>query len=279
MVIKNKEERTESIWRFAAIAAIPLLLLFIAGFSLGDTSGEEKMVNKKMLEAVEAKLAETEAKLVLQDSFFRRGDAIVNQVETKVEELDKSLRAAAQMNDVNLVMDWEDEVNKYFRVVIRDLDNLEIDFTAEKKSLDEAQKTGFKYFREFVSLQKIRLMRQKEYATSQMEAGKLGELQQLEDDLKKQSEELAAQSKVQQTETNVQKLQLQLERCQEKLERYATNKESAILAKAKINEVNSNMLPQIGDKNWKNDTKFLNDLRTKIANTLNAALIDLNTIQ
>lgn len=279
MVIKNKEERTESIWRFAAVATIPLLLLFIAGFSLGDTAGKEQRVNKKMLEEVEAKLAETEQKLVLQDSFFRRGDEILSQVETRVLELDKSLRAAAQMNDVSLITDWDDEMNKYFRVVLRDLDNMEIDFTTDKKTLDKAQQIGYKYLREYVRLQKNSLTDFKEYVKSQMDAGKLGELEQKEADLKKKEEDLAASAKATATETNLEKLQAKLERCEAKLEKYALNKPAADAVKAKINDVNTNMLPKIEDRNFRNDTRALNELRTKIFNTLTSALTDLSTIQ
>jgi len=279
MVIKNKEERTESIWRFAAIAAIPLLLLFIAGFSLGDTSGEEKMVNKKMLEAVEAKLAETEAKLVLVDSFFQQGELILSEVDAKVEEFDKSLRAAALENNVDLLADWDMDMDNYFQKLIKKLNRLDTDFSEDDKPLTNAMKTGLAYFKEYVDLQKIRLMRQQEYAKSQMESGKLGELEQKEDDLKKQAEELAAQSKAQQTETSLSKLELKLEKCEEKLEKYATNKEAATLAIAEINDVQKNMLPQIEDKNWKNDSKFLNNLRTKIVNSLTIANTHLSSIK
>jgi len=280
MVIKNKEERTESIWRFAAVATIPLLLLFIAGFSLGDTAGKEKKVNKKMLEAVEAKMAETEARLMLQDSFFLQGDEILSEVEAKVDEFDKSLRAAAAEGNVDLLTDWDNDVYEYFeRLLTKRLRNLEIKFSQDGKPLTGSLDIGMKYFKEFGTLHKKRLMRQYEYAKSELTAGQLGELDAKEADLKKMEEELANRSKATTTETTLEKLQIKLEKCEAKLEKYAKNKEAATSAKTKIEKVTESLLQQIGDKKWKNDNQHLSDLRTQIANTLNNALTDLNTIQ
>lgn len=279
MIIKNKEERSESIWRFAAVAAIPLLLLFIAGFSLGDTSGKEKAVNKKDIELVRSEKAAVEARLVLLDSFFLQGDGILSELETKMSEFDRSFRAATEENNVNSLMSWDSDVNEYFQRLRKRLTTLGIKFSPDGNMLTGTMQTGMKYFEEAIKLQEELHNRRYGHAKSQMEAGKLSELEQLEASLKKQTEELAAQTKVQQTETTVQELKLQLANCNQKLEMYAKNKEAAILARAEINDVQKNMLPQIGDKNWKNDTKFLNDLRTKISNSLTIANTHLNTIQ
>lgn len=279
MIIKNKEERSESIWRFAAVAAIPLLLLFIAGFSLGDTSGKEKAVNKKDIELVRTEKAAVEARLVLLDSFFLQGDGILSELETKMSEFDRSFRTATEGNDVNALMSWDSDVTEYFQRLHKRLTALGIKFSPDGNMLTGTMQTGMKYFEETIKLQEELHNRRYGNAKSQMEAGQLSQLEQLEANLQRQTEELAAQTKAQQTETTVQELKLQLTKCNQKLEMYAKNKEAATLARAEINDVQKNMLPQIGDKNWKNDTKFLNDLRTKISNSLTIANTHLSTIQ
>lgn len=276
MLIRNKEERTDSIWRFIAVAAIPLLLLFLAGFSLGNTAGKEKTANRQLLEEAEKKIASLESRLLAQDSFFQRGDAVLSQIEAKVDELDKKLREATQLNDVNLIMDWEDEVNKFFRGIARDLDNLELDFTADKKLLEPPMKIGLKYFREYRLLQNMRLLRQKENAKSQMETGKLGQLEQLEKDLKKQSEELSAQSKAQQSELTIQKLQTQLDKCKDDLARLsqsaAPGKSPNPAYKAKIvsevDAIRNEILPNMRTTFIGNDSKRIEPLREKLRGKL-----------
>ncbi len=277
MVIRNKQERTNSIWQFIAVAAIPLLLLFLAGFSLGNTAGKEKIATSQQLEEAEKKIADLEAKLLAQDSFFRRGDAVLGQIETKVDELDKKLREATQLNDVNLIMDWEDEVTKFFRGIARELDNLELDFAADKKALEPSMKIGLKYFREYRLLQNMRLLRQKENAKSQMETGKLGELEQLEKDLKKQSEELAAQTKAQQSETTILRLQTQLDKCKDDLARLnqsaaATSKSPNPAYKAKIlsevDAIRNEILPNMRTTFIGNDSKKIEPLREKLRGKL-----------
>jgi len=277
MVIRNKEERTNSIWQFIAVAAIPLLLLFLAGFSLGNTAGKEKTATRQQLEDAEKKIADLEAKLLAQDSFFQRGEAALSQIDAKVDELDTKLREATQLNDVNLIMDWEDEVNKFFRGITRELDNLELDFTADKKSLEPSMKIGLKYFREYRLLQNMRLLRQKENAKSQMETGKLGQLEQLEKDLKKQSEELTAQSKAQQSEATILRLQTQLDKCKEDLSRLnqsaaSSSKSPNPAYKAKIltevDAIRNEILPNMQTTFIGNDSRKIGPLREKLRGKL-----------
>jgi len=278
MLIRNKEERTDSIWRFIAVAAIPLLLLFLAGFSLGNTVGKEKIATSQQLEEAEKKIADLEAKLLAQDSFFRRGDAILSPMDEKVGELDKELRLLAGQIAENgdLLADWQSDVNKYFRKTSLELENLEIDFSANNKDLPPAIKKGLFYFEEYLNLNKNILGLREMLTVGKAKEGKSDDLANMMAELEKKDKTFKEQSAAQMSELKIMNLQTQLDKCKDDLARLnqsaAPGKSPNPAYKAKIvsevDAIRNEILPNMRTTFIGNDSKRIEPLREKLRGKL-----------
>ncbi len=279
MVIRNKEERTNSIWQFIAVATIPLLLLFLAGFSLGNTAGKEKTATRQQLEDAEKKIAELEAKLLAQDSFFRRGDAILSPMDEKVGELDKELRLLAGQIAENgdLLADWQSDVNKYFRKTSLELENLEIDFSANNKELPPAIKKGLFYFEEYLNLNKNILGLREMLTVGKAKEGKSDDLANMMAELEKKDKAFKEQSAAQMSELKIMNLQTQLDKCKDDLTRMnqsaaASSKSPNPAYKAKIlsevDAIRNEILPNMRTTFIGNDSKKIEPLREKLRGKL-----------
>jgi len=279
MVIRNKEERTNSIWQFIAVATIPLLLLFLAGFSLGNTAGKEKTATRQQLEDAEKKIAELEAKLLAQDSFFRRGDAILSPMDEKVGELDKELRLLAGQIAENgdLLADWQSDVNKYFRKTSLELENLEIDFSANNKELPPAIKKGLFYFEEYLNLNKNILGLREMLTVGKAKEGKSDDLANMMAELEKKDKAFKEQSAAQMSELKIMNLQTQLDKCKDDLARMnqsaaASSKSPNPAYKAKIlsevDAIRNEILPNMRTTFIGNDSKKIEPLREKLRGKL-----------
>lgn len=279
MVIRNKEERTNSIWQFIAVAAIPLLLLFLAGFSLGNTAGKEKIATSQQLDEAEKKIADLEAKLLAQDSFFRRGDAILSPMDEKVGELDKELRLLAGQIAENgdLLADWQSDVNKYFRKTSLELENLEIDFSANNKELTPAIQKGLFYFEEYLNLNKNILGLREMLTVGKAKEGKSDDLANMMAELEKKDKAFKEQSAAQMSELKIMNLQTQLDKCKDDLARLnqsaaAASKSPNPAYKAKIlsevDAIRNEILPNMRTTFIGNDSKKIEPLREKLRGKL-----------
>jgi len=281
MIIRNREERSSAVWRFIGVASIPVLLFFIAGFSLGDTSGKEQTANRKMLAIQAAKVDSMTTKVQRYDAFFTKAGAIVKDIEKRTGELESELAAAAKANDLQQLKMWHDKQGEVFEELD---DSLKVIKRMFKDLESEAAIVmGMEFLKKHVAAKQMILFRTETSLTQDVESGNMDKvteaLQQL-DDQKKEMEKMGIQ---QSKDAELAELRADLKDCQK--ERDALQKgtsssgnqnEKHILAiKTKIDAIQMDMLPNISDKTFANDTKKLTKLKTQISNSLTSISTEL----
>lgn len=285
MLIRNKEERTDSIWRFVAVAAIPLLLLFLAGFSLGNTAGKEKQNYKKMYEAASAKADSLENKISLYNTFSKRAEALLKVIDQKTDELDKKVSTAASTSDKEMMVLLGREEGDLFRDIGDSLHLLGRDFREVES--DAPVKSSISLLNAYIGFKKIRQMKYREDLMNKINEGDQANLQGELDKIKAEKDEIKSLVEGQKVGSELSDLKAQLRDCQGKLAAVqqsvsggsSKNKEAVANIEATLNDIQKNMLPKISDTKFKNDSKKLNELRTQIGNSLTIATTKLNTIQ
>jgi len=285
MVIRNKEERTDSIWRFIGVAIVPLLFLFLAGFSLGNTSGKEKQDFKKKYETASAKADSFENKVSLYNAFSKRADILLKIIDQKTDELDKKISTAASASDKEMMVLLSREESDLFRDIGDSMHLVGRDF--RQVASDAPITSGLSLLSAYIGFKKIRQMKYREDLMNKINEGDQTNLQAELDKIKAEKEEIKSLVEGQKVGTEMSDLKAQLRDCQGKLaavQQSASggsnkNKEAVANIKATLNEIQKSMLPKISDTKFKNDSKKLNELRTQIGNSLTIATTELNTIQ
>lgn len=285
MLIRNKQERNDSIWRFIAVATIPLLLLFLAGFSLGNTAGKEKQNYKKMYDEASAKADSLERKVSLYNTFSARADALLKMIDKQTDELDLEVSKAASNSDKEMMILLGRKEGDLFGDIEDSVHVLGRDFRVVAS--DAPVKSGLSLLNAYIGFKKIRQMKYREDLMNKINEGDKLQLQEELDKIKAEKDEIKGLIEGQKAGSEISDLKAQLRDCQNKLaiaEKSAsggTNKNKEIVAsiKATLNRVQTEMVPKISDTKFKNDSKKLNELKLQISNSLTIATTDLNTIQ
>ena len=98
MKILNQDKRSTSITQFIAVAFIPLLLIFLGGFSIGKTSGLEQEHYEKKFKEADKELRQLKKDIALQKRLFAAGDSILLAMDEERAKLDKSISADLEEN-------------------------------------------------------------------------------------------------------------------------------------------------------------------------------------
>lgn len=221
MIIKNREERSNAVWQFIGIAAIPVVLFFLAGFSLGNTSKIEHRNWKSLYDAKANLVDSLQKQIALYNAFFNKGDATLAKVEEKMNELDQQLETAVTEQDNEAIIDWEEDKTDYLIDLNAKLAELEAAYV-KKNPQDTVLGNGMKYFREFKRAQERRLSRRKEEMKGLLTSGKLAELEAKEAELDQKAKDLESEAEKTKSETEKMKLERDLDACRRELDALRT---------------------------------------------------------
>ena len=92
MKILNKKERSVSMWKFFGIAAIPLLLSLLAGYSWGHSSGMEQENYKELSNKNQKQYATLEKDITAIQKFISFSDSIVTEGLSDAKTWDSDLK-------------------------------------------------------------------------------------------------------------------------------------------------------------------------------------------
>ncbi len=92
MKILNKKERSVSMWKFFGIAAIPLFLSLLAGYSWGHSSGMEQENYKELSNKNQKQYASLEKDITAIQKFISFSDSIVTEGLSDAKTWDSDLK-------------------------------------------------------------------------------------------------------------------------------------------------------------------------------------------
>lgn len=111
MKILNQKERSVSIWKFLGIAAIPLFLSLIAGYSWGHSSGTEQKDYKKISNTNQQKFEALQKEVSALKNFIHFSDSIVSEGLDDAKDWDSDLKQS--INDDLSEDVWADTRENY----------------------------------------------------------------------------------------------------------------------------------------------------------------------
>jgi predicted nuclease with TOPRIM domain len=217
MIIKNKEDRSSAIWRFILISAPFALLLFLGGFTTGNTFKAHEENCTENLRIVSEKVTSLEAEMAQTQRFFQRGDSVMNSFIKEFEELGDRLSKVPveePMLAVDMISEVETARKIHYNHWEQQLKYLESDFpTAGINS--SAIETGLNYFRKCKELHNLRIMRETTRMKAAASQGRVDELQSGKQQLDKEKEAFGKEKEMGNLRSEMKELERKYNKCVE----------------------------------------------------------------
>lgn len=115
MVIKNREERSDAIWKFALLALLCALTVFLLGFNVGNVRLQEDKNLKAQLEKCKADLELVNQNNTAINHYYQIIDSLSNKLKTEIKTLDEELVDIHKSGDISLLEDWDVRKSRLFR--------------------------------------------------------------------------------------------------------------------------------------------------------------------
>jgi hypothetical protein len=218
MKIINKQKRKTTIWQYLGVAAVPLLLVFFGGLSLGRLGHADDQSYQKKYAQTQAQLDSAEAKLAAHQALMFEALEYLGQME-ELDEMEDQMEAAFNSGDADLGKELSTDIRNDLRDIDSELEYLEESLgRVEGDSLRMLSSNLLETLREYTDTRQS-MRRMKEMNLSlRAEAGVVPELTQtceeLEDQLDAANDQLALKElEIQSTKLDVRSAELNLQNC------------------------------------------------------------------
>ncbi len=133
MKVKNQQDRTNAILRFAGIAIIPLVVLFISGFAAGRTSKIERQNYKAMYEKIMVDKLALEEKIASYENFSEAVGILTEKMFSRdaVRNLHNDMDEAFDENDDEMKRSVRDDYKKHLDKAHDDFTDLKLKYPSE----------------------------------------------------------------------------------------------------------------------------------------------------
>ncbi|MBN8682926.1 MAG: hypothetical protein J0L99_09735 [Chitinophagales bacterium] len=268
MVIKNREERSSAIWRFIGVASIPLLLLFISGYFLGNTAGNEQGKLRESLTRLENSLDTCKSRVDNYRIFFGKADSLLNKIKDGAEQLSESLDAAVEAGTSVAIGDWDDKNFSAYRLLKREIDELELDALQRNKS-DQVFITSFEMIRTVNELTRAKLDLMRQQRSGKLNRNQLDSLDVIQNDIEKRLQELDTKTAITTAQNKVISLQAELDVCKAEVARIkgaptAAGGVDRAKIEAQLSIIKGEIIPNLQATWIGNDKTRINNLREKL---------------
>ncbi len=232
MTIRNQDERTNAIWRFAAISAPFAALLFFGGLSSGNTFSKYNKQCDENLQEMTLKVATYEGKLAQIDSFFVKSDSLLKVFEARFEELDgKSTELTSDNIDGFNQLDME-RIEANFEMT-KAMKILETEFSTSNQ-MDRAMQSAMDYLKKYISLYNNRLDKRIRDMRNLASSGLSDALKEEQAKLAEEREKLEEEKTKSSSETKMEALQKKYDDCKDELLKCQTSAKTSTASSEKI---------------------------------------------
>lgn len=133
MKAQNQQDRTNAILRFAGMAIIPLVILFISGFAVGRTSKVERQNYKALYEKILVDKLALEQKIASYEEFSEASNTLAEKMfgRDAIRDLHNDMDDAFDSNDEEMIRSNRDDYKEHLDKAHDDFTDLRLQYPTE----------------------------------------------------------------------------------------------------------------------------------------------------
>lgn len=157
MIIKNRQERSNAIWKFVAIVGVCTLAIFLVGFTLGNVRDQEQTDMKHELD----KCMANQEKVKISNTYLIRLDSLQKLIQVTTTQLAATIPPP---DNVFLQGEWNSKLGQFSSSISADISRMQGELLAQKAP--QELKSAIELLYSYLKSQTVTLEMQKKISDS-----------------------------------------------------------------------------------------------------------------